>query len=269
MSFDPLLLQAAGDFLFTAIIHLLAVMTEVKILIVEDESLVAMDMADMLTRIGYQVLPTAYSYDEAVKILDEQLPDIVLADINLNGPNTGLDLGKLLLEKYKLPFVFITSHSDKNTVAQAVSLKPNGYLVKPFEQEDLFTSIEVALANFAGNTSVNSETDKSNLPLTDSIFVKTDTRFVKVRLADILFLESDGNYIFIYTENAKHIIRSTFREMMINLPQGQFMQIHKSYIIQLSKIDELSHTEVKLAKHNLPLSRNFKDELFDKIKRLQ
>lgn len=269
MSFDPLWPRVAGDFLFTAIIHLLAAMTEVKILIVEDESLVAMDMADMLTRIGYQVLPTAYSYEEAIKNLDEQLPDIVLADINLNGPKTGLDLGKQLQEKYRIPFVFITSHSDKNTVAKAASLRPNGYLVKPFEQEDLFTSIEVALANFTSHIAGNAATDRPNVPFNDTIFVKTDTRFVKVRLADILFLESDGNYIFIHTDNAKHIVRSTFREMMINLPKGQFMQIHKSYIVQLDKIDELSHTEVKVAKHTIPISRNFKDELFDIIRRLQ
>jgi two-component system, LytTR family, response regulator LytT len=244
-------------------------MSAIKVLIVEDESLVAMDMADMLTRIGYEVLPTAYSYDEAVSILQEHSPDIVLADINLNGEKTGLDLGKLIADKYQLPLVFITSHSDKNTVAKAAALKPNGYLVKPFEQEDLFTSIEVALANFTTHHQRIAAHLPDATPLQNTIFVKTDTRFVKVSVADILYLESDGNYIFIVTSAARHIVRSTFREFMLNLPANEFMQVHKSFIVQLSKIDELSHTELTLGKYTIPLSRNFKDELFQKINRLQ
>jgi DNA-binding LytR/AlgR family response regulator len=242
-------------------------MQDVKILIVEDESLVAMDMTDMLRRIGYDVLPAAYSYEEAVAHLDGSNPDLVLLDIQLGGEKTGLDLAKLISEKYRKPFIFITSHSDKATVSKAASLRPNGYLVKPFGQEDLFTSIEVALAGFSPEVKPEQK-DQQNWLISDSVFVKTDTRFVKLSVADIQYLESDGNYINIVTDRMKHIVRSSFSDFMINLPSEQFMQVHKSYAVHLQKIESLTHTEVRIGKATIPLSRNYKDELFERIKRI-
>lgn len=243
-------------------------MQGVKILIVEDESLVAMDMTDMLRRIGYDVLSAAYSYDEAVAHLDTSDPDLVLLDIQLGGDKTGLALAQLIGEKYQKPFVFITSHSDKATVSKAAALRPNGYLVKPFDQEDLFTSIEVALAGFS-RTEKQEAKEQQGWQISDSVFVKTDTRFVKLCVADIQYLESDGNYINIVTDRAKHIVRSSFGDFLQNLPAEQFMQVHKSYAVHLQKIESLTHTDMLIGKATIPLSRNFKEELFDRIKRIQ
>lgn len=243
-------------------------MKPARVLIVEDESLVAMDMADMLGRMGYEVLANAYNYDEAIKLLEENTPDLVLLDINLGGDKTGLDLAQHIRLEYDIPFVFITSHSDKAMVGKAMALKPNAYLVKPFGQEDLFTSIEVALANFTATATVEKPATASWL-ITDSVFVKTDTRFVKVPVSDILYLQSDGNYIYIFTDKTKHIVRSSFRDFLVNLPAEHFIQVHKSYIVHLHKIEAFTHSELSIGKENIPLSRNFKDELFERIKRIQ
>lgn len=241
-------------------------MQQVRILIVEDESLVAMDMSDMLTRIGYDVLPAAYSYDEAVKALEQHQPDLILTDIQLGTGRTGIDLARLIRECYQRPFVFITSHSDRATVSDAAALRPNGYLVKPFGPEDLYTCIEVALANF---TQPQPESKAAQWQIGESVFVKTDTRYIKLNISDIHYLESDGNYVHIVTEKAKHIVRSGFRDFLANLPADYFMQVHKSYVIHLQKVESLSHTEVMIGKNTIPLSRNYKDELFEKIRRIQ
>lgn len=241
-------------------------MSNVRILIVEDEALVAMDMATMLSQIGYQVLDPAYSYEEAVKRMDDENPDIVLSDINLGKGKSGIDFAQLVRSKYKLPLIFITSYSDKDTVAKAAVTKPNGYLIKPFSQQDLFASIEVALASFAGNKTEQAE---PVCMVNDSLFVKTDTHFVKVNVADIMWLESDHNYLYLVTDKAKHIVRSSFRDFMTNLPAADFMQVHKSYIVNLKKIDSFSYTDIVINKASIPLSRNFKDELFERLKRVQ
>lgn len=243
-------------------------MPAVKILIVEDESLVAMDMSDTLTRLGYDVLPTAQNYEEAVKILNESTPDLILMDINLGHGKTGIELAQTIRNRYNLPFVFLTSHSDKATVASAAATQPNGYLVKPYSGEDLFTSIEVALANFA-TRKTGTGPSASAQTMSDSLFVKTDTHFVKVNIKDILWLESDHNYLYIMTDRTKHIVRSSFKDFLVNLPALYFMQIHKSFVVNLQKIDSFSGTEVIVNKTSIPLSRNFKDELFDRIKRVQ
>lgn len=241
-------------------------MDVIKILIVEDESLVAMDMSDMLSKMGYEVLAAAYTYEEAVQLMTEQKPDIVLLDVNLGGSKTGIDLAQLIRSKYQIPFIFITSHSDRATVSKAASMQPNGYIVKPFSEEDLFASLEVALASTTKEKPVLQSTGAL---VSDSLFVKTDTHFVKVNISEIVWLESDHNYLYIVSEKNKHIVRSNFRDFMTNLPADVFMQIHKSYVINLKRIDSFSHTEVVMNGTSIPLSRNYKDELFDRIKRVQ
>lgn len=235
-----------------------------KILIVEDESLVAMDMVDMLTRMGYRVLPTAMGYTDAVNILDTEKPDLVLVDINLSGTRTGIELAQQLSEKYKTPFIFITSHTDKLTVSHAVATHPSGYLVKPFDAEDLYTAIEVALVNFAAAT----RNPESGLLVEDSVFVKTDKNFVRVKVQDILWLEAEHNYMFIVSEKGKFIVRTSFRDFLDTIRSENFLQIHKSYVVNMQKVDSFSHTDLLINGKELPLSRNFKDAFFAKINRV-
>lgn len=238
-----------------------------KILVVEDESLVAMDMVDMLTRMGYELLPNAMGFNDAVAILDEQKPDLVLVDINLSGLKTGIDLAQLLKDKYKIPFIFITSHSDKQTVNTATATLPSGYLVKPFDAEDLFTSIEVALANHASRNGQTKSAD-AGLRVDDSVFVKTDKNFVKVKITDICWLESEHNYMFIVTEKGKYIVRSSFKDFLESITTDQFTQVHKSYIVNINKVESFSHSDLVINGKEIPLSRNFKDDFLARINRV-
>ncbi len=238
-----------------------------KILVVEDESLVAMDMVDMLTRLGYEVLPHAMGYAEAVSVLEHNLPDLVLVDINLGGEKNGIDLARLLTNQYHIPFIFITSHSDKETVAAATSTTPSGYLIKPFDAGDLYTSVEVALVNNAAKRGTTKNAANGSV-VSDSIFVKTDKNFVKVKIADILWLEAEHNYMFIISEKGKHIVRSSFKDFLVNMPGDQFFQVHKSFIVNMHKIESFSHTDVVINGKEIPLSRNVKDDFFAKMNRL-
>lgn len=238
-----------------------------KILIVEDESLVAMDMSDILSRQGYAMMPYAMGYTEAIAQLEKEIPDILLIDINLSGHKTGIQLAQLVSEKYQIPFIFTTSHSDRKTVFEAAATMPSGYLVKPFNGEDLFTSIEVALANFANKASLPIAT-ASGLMINDNIFIKTEKNFVKVNVDEILWLEAEHNYLNVVLINGKYLIRSSFKEFLQRLPKEQFIQIHKSYIINRNRIESFSNSEVVIQQKILPLSRNYKDDFFGKINRL-
>ncbi len=244
-------------------------MGSLKILIVEDEALVAMDMSDMLEKLDYTVLQTVDSYEEAVKSLDENKPDLALLDINLEGEKTGIDLATLIRDKYKIPFIYVTSHADKATVDLTKLTKPNGYIVKPFEAEDLYTSIESAISNFSRGADTAIASGNSNKLLSDSLFVKTDRNFVKLKISDILWLQSDGNYLYLFTDKKKTIVRSTFKDFMQNnLPADDFIQIHKSYIINIHKIESFTHDEITVNNTQLPLSRTYKEELLNKLNKV-
>lgn len=243
-------------------------MSPCRILIVEDESLVAMDMADTLTRLGYEILPFALDYDEAVWQLQSGKPDLVLLDINLGGEKNGIDLAQLLNTEYSIPFIFVTSHADKQTVGNAVTRHPAGYLLKPFDADDLFTSIEVAIANLSARKGMAQSAD-TGVRVHDSIFIKTDKNFIKVDVNDICYLEAEHNYIYVHAVTGKHIVRASFKEFLVNLPAEKFIRVHKSFVVRLDKVDRFSHTDIHIKAREIPLSRLYKDDFFAQMNRVQ
>lgn len=124
-------------------------MTDIRILIVEDEPLIAEDIAETLQNIGYHVAGIAYSSDKALDLLAIRQPDLALLDINIKGPQNGIDLGRIIHEKYKIPFLFLTSYGDRRTIDEAKKTMPYGYVLKPFSEAELLGALEIALYRFA------------------------------------------------------------------------------------------------------------------------
>ena len=110
-----------------------------NILIVEDELLIAEMLKEMLLELDCNVIYVAKNYDQALEVLkNPNTINLAILDINLSETKSGFDVAKLINQEYKLPFIFLTSYSDKNTVKEAISLKPESYLIKPFTKTDLF-----------------------------------------------------------------------------------------------------------------------------------
>ena len=120
-------------------------MKESRLLIVEDEGIIAADLAARLEHLDYVVVGTAASADEALAIARSQRPDLVLMDIVLQGPLTGIGAAKLIQDSLDIPIVFVTSHADPATVNRAVGATPFGYVVKPFNERELQATIEIGL----------------------------------------------------------------------------------------------------------------------------
>lgn len=115
-----------------------------RLLIVEDEFIVAFDLTVALEDMGYTVVGTAASSDEALRTADEQRPDLVLMDINIAGRVDGIEAGCLLRARHHVPLVYLTANVDGTTLSRALATEPAGYLVKPYNEHSLRTTIEVA-----------------------------------------------------------------------------------------------------------------------------
>ncbi len=119
-----------------------------KILIVEDEPIIAEDIAEILQKNEFLVTNIAYNKEDALLELASNLPDMALLDINLNNNKMdGIEIAENIQSKYQIPFIYITSYSDKNTLEKAKRTEPSGYIVKPFNEASLCSSIEIAYYN--------------------------------------------------------------------------------------------------------------------------
>ncbi len=242
-------------------------MKKIRILIVEDEIVIAEDIKDMIEEIGYEVIGISKEITEALDIIENQSPDLVLLDILLYNGGDGIDLAKLLRDKYRKPFIFITAHSDKQTVERAKLVNPYGYLIKPFEKEDLYTSIEITFANYLRSLgSKNSYKKNSSFIVNNNIFIKKDHFMYKLKLYNIKWIKSDGNYLELYCNNSKHLIRATIKDFINKLPEEQFIQVHRSYIVNTEHVDALGYRVIKIGNSHIPIGNSYVEnvqECFD------
>ncbi len=118
-----------------------------KILIVEDEPLIAEDIKECLQSINYNVCGICHNKEQAFEALEECNPDFVILDINLGNNQDGIVIAEHINDKYDIPFIYLTSYSTKSVLEQVRGTHPMGYVVKPFVEADLFSSIEIALFN--------------------------------------------------------------------------------------------------------------------------
>jgi two-component system, LytTR family, response regulator LytT len=245
-------------------------MANIRILIVEDEFIIAEDLKLQLEKLGYSVTGIAKSYEKALSLISEDEPDLLLVDIKLKGEKDGIDLVTTVQEEHDFPFIFLTSHADKNTVERAKKVHPNGYLIKPFEREDLYTSIEIAFANYvqekAGEQESRKLEEEQSAILEDSIFVKKDHLLIKIRFDELEWVMAERNYLELHCGGKKFLIRSTLHDFLGKLPANLFYQVHRSYAINLKHITAIEYNMVRLGNQEIPLGRSYAETLKDKLK---
>jgi DNA-binding LytR/AlgR family response regulator len=240
-----------------------------NITIVEDDFIITNFIKTALIANGYQVADICNSYDSFIASMRVITPDIVLVDIRIDGDKTGIDVAKYLRDNASIPFVFISSLSDKGTIDAAKQTLPSAYLIKPFEEEDLYAAIEVALMNFAQRQNNNTQPIEGNIVLENAIFIKQKQAFIKVMKADIIYIESKGNYVKIFTLTDDYLIRQPLNEIHQILPI-YFYRVHRSFIVNLNCIKQILYEALILTNNiTIPLSRSIYADLIESVQVLK
>ncbi len=243
-----------------------------KILIVEDDSIIAEDLAGYMEDFGYQVLQTASNAEEALKVLKGELPDLILLDVGLEGEIDGIHLANLIQEKYELPFIFLTAYHDDKTIERIKATRPAGYLVKPIDERSLKTSIEVGLYNFMH--SHHEATDKEGHDMkidiinNDHFFIKVKQGLQKIFLKDILFFEAYDNYAYVHTLDKKHIVSMPLISIENKIPSKYFIRVHRSYIINIEKIHGIEDDNIIIDGKSIPIGKTYRSDIMKLIKLL-
>ena len=230
-----------------------------KILIVEDEPIIASDIELTLQSMGYNVVAVEDNAEDALLSIAEYLPDLILLDINIEGDTDGIMLAEDINANFSIPFVFLTSNADKLTINRVKRTHPAGFIVKPFNDKDLQSNIEIAL--FAKKESEPQGT-------INDFFVKDGNSLVKINVSDILFIRADDNYSRIFTIKKNYLLSKTLKSLEGKLPKEKFMRVHRSYIVNLNTIEKIKENTIFIHKHSLPISRSYMDALFQRINKL-
>lgn len=241
----------------------------IKILIVEDEMLIAAKTSMFLTELGYEVTGILPRAEEALLSVEENPPDIALLDIRLKGNMDGIALAHLLRGGHNIPVIFLTANSDDATFARARTARPYAFLVKPFKKSDLQRALELAVALMAGDTPEPDSTPKTredlSCILSDRIFVRNKDRMVKILFEAILYLEAERNYCRIVTKTKEYLLTMPMKSLEDKLP-AHFQRVHRSHIVNLLHVEEVEDVAVKVGQKTLSMSKPYKEELLRRIK---
>jgi len=222
-----------------------------KIFIVEDEPLIVATITTALKKLGLHVLGDADEYEDALKNILLLKPDLVLLDIQLEGEKDGIDLAAAL-ENRKIPYLFLTSQTDPNTINRVKQTHPLGYIVKPFTEAGLRSNIELAWYNF-------------NLTQEEYLYIKSEGRTHKLNQASITHLKAYDNYCYVYTKTNKFLVPHTLKYVSEKLNPKFFAKTHRSYVVNLRSILSLENKEINVGKTSIPLSKGQKEEVKKKL----
>lgn len=237
-------------------------MSKAKVFIVEDEPLIADDIEATLDELGFEVTGQADSYEDAIAGINQTSPDLVLLDINISGTKDGVDLAGYINEHFRLPFVFLTSYYDQSTLDRVKLTNPYGFIVKPFDEGDLKSNIDLALFRYA-------QTAKTGKAVAaDKVFVRQNQDLISIEIKNILLVEAYDNYSYIQTNTEKYLISHTLKSIEEKLPSTEFLRVHRSYLINFSYIRCISEGHVYIDQHRVPIGKAFKQELMEKISML-
>ncbi|MBW3524827.1 LytTR family DNA-binding domain-containing protein [Chryseobacterium sp. NKUCC03_KSP] len=213
-----------------------------RILIVEDEMIIAAYLQIILEDLGYCVVGIMSNLPEIISILKLYSIDMVLLDINL-GENKcdGIEIGELL-NQTGTPFVYTTSYSDKETLSKAIETNPLGYLIKPINSSTVYSQLELIFKKIKQHTIQIDDAGKTYI----------------INCNDIFYIKAEGNYTTIFKRDRNIVLRKSLKNIKLILPDF-FIQIHKSYIVNGESIKMFKNNEISLkSKITLPSSRFYR-----------
>ncbi|MCP4440854.1 MAG: response regulator transcription factor [Aureispira sp.] len=240
-----------------------------KILIVEDEVIIAEDLAGSLEDLGYEVIGPADNASDTLKLIKKNTPDLAILDINLNQPIDGVQIASILRQDYQVPFVFLTAFSDASTLDRVKKTNPYGYIVKPFDEADLQVTITLALDKFEKEQEAQTTpvAPIQSTPSEDTIFIKSDKQeFLKIKLADIQHVEAYDIYSYIFIDGKKQLVSATLKHLEKQINYESLMRIHRSHIVNLDRIEAIKGNRVIVDGQEIPIGKSYRSALMERLK---
>ena len=238
-------------------------MKSLSILIVEDETVTAMDLCETLEEFGHCVLAVTHTYEQAIEAVATKQPDLALIDIQLdNSAADGITTAQTLLARHPMPIIYLTANSELPTFQVAKQTKPAAYLLKPFRHDELRIQIELAYYNFHLN-------NKDDSTRGEHLYLPVDKGYEKVEIADVLYLKADGAYVkvFMLGREQPHHISTNLSHLAQYFMIPNFYRLSRSLLINLNHLERIERSYLFIAGHKtaLPIPVVNRKELIQKL----
>ncbi|RRB07648.1 LytR/AlgR family response regulator transcription factor [Larkinella rosea] len=238
----------------------------VKLLIVEDEMIIAADIALQLSKLGYEVSGIVPRGEEAIRHIETNRPDLILLDISLKGSLDGIETAHAIRQQWNIPIIYVTANTDEATFARAKKTRPYAYISKPIRAIELQRAIELTISRLADEPPASADpAPDAPFVLNDRIFVRHREKIVKIFIADILYVEADRNYCHLYTADKEYLLTTTLKVMEDKLPVNFFVRVHRSYLANLTQVDEVGEGHIGIGGKTIPLSHLLREALLKRI----
>lgn len=236
-------------------------MEKARVLIVEDQVVVARSIEAMIVDHGMEVMAICKTGEEAVALVEQRVPDIVIMDIKLEGKMDGVQAAAKIRELHTVPLIYLSNFTDHVTVRKAKMTMPVNFLSKPFTEADLLRAIDIAIYNANASRAVQGGDNE------DFIFLKTGPQmYSRLEYNDIVYLEADRAYCNIQANDKSYNVSMSMAAVAEQLNPSRFIKIHRSYIVNIRKVREFVGSEVVVAGYRLPVSDQHRTELMARLK---
>jgi Response regulator of the LytR/AlgR family len=253
-------------------------MEPAKILIVEDEFIIAEKLSADLAEIGYKITEVVSSGKEAIKSVGANPPDLIIMDINIDGDLDGIETTREIRRKLAIPVIYLTGLNDLEIFQKARMTRPSGYLSKPYNRQDIYHAIELALYNADGELAkplIEKKQEESVCILNDRIFLK-DSRncFNRISFEDIFWVKADGSYSVIETKYGRHLASTNIKTIEKKISAPQFVRIHRSYLVNIHWVKQIvgkysvvlelpnsGETKTPISKVEIPIGAEYRENI--------
>jgi DNA-binding LytR/AlgR family response regulator len=235
--------------------------SETRILIVEDDMIIAANMSLQLAKLGYEVTGIESRGEEAIIHAKLNSPDIILMDVNLKGKLDGISTAKSIQAFADIPMVYITANNDEPTFERAKTTHPYAFISKPINSLILQRTIALVEEQLKEKRNVKGSEGTALEILDDRIFIRHNGQMVKLLIDQIQCVEADRNYCNIVTTKQNYLLTTTLKVMEDKLPNNIFVRTHRSYIVNITKLDVVAESHVEINRKVIPLSKSNKELL--------
>jgi DNA-binding LytR/AlgR family response regulator len=249
-------------------------MNPARILIVEDKSVIAEGLAATLETAGYSILGKAVSGEEAVTLIEKEIPDIILMDIHLAGKLDGIQTVEQINKKNNIPVIYLTDFHDQETINRAKHTNPKAYLRKPYQEKDLLIAIEIAFHNASTNKKAqinsNEKITETFFPFNDRFFLKEKDALWRVNVSDILWIEAHAAYCAIKTVHKTYTLSMSMGVLNEKFNHILLLRVHRSFTVNLDKVIAIKGNMLVIGESQMeiPIGEKFRDEVDKRLKRI-